>query len=388
MSATTSPALAFAFGAPGTVRIAPGSRRDLPDIAVRFGGRALVVTGSDSSRHAPIVESLRERGIQAHTFAVAGEPDVVTAELGAAIARDLHVSIVVGIGGGSAIDGAKAVAALATNPGGAMRHLEVVGEGLPLDAPPLPLIALPTTAGTGSEATRNAVLTVPEARRKVSLRDPLMVPPVALLDPELAVGAPVHVTLASGLDALVQVIEPFVATGANPLTDALCRDAVPRAAAALPRLLDAPGDLGARTDMAWVAHASGIALASAGLGAVHGLAGPLGGLTGAAHGLLCGRLLPPVLRGNARVARERNDRRTLERLDAVARMIASEPDVDRAAEWVEALMARGALPRLAALATDADLRAASEAAASSSSMRANPVPLGPDDLYAAMREAW
>ena len=378
----------FGFGPAGAIRLGCGVAGELGERAARLGGRALVVTGSAPERHAAILATLDRAGVERHAFRTSGEPDVETAERGAALAREIGADLVVAIGGGAALDAGKAVAALATNTGGALRHLEVVGGGLPLDRPPLPLIALPTTAGTGAEATRNAVLTVPEHRRKVSLRDPAMVPRLALIDPALAVGAPPMVTLASGLDALTQCIEPFVARGANPLTDALVRDAIARAIRALPRLLDDPGELVARHDMAVAALAGGLALASAGLGAVHGLAGPLGGLTGAPHGALCGRLLPPVLRLNARVAVVRGDERTGERLGEVAHLIVGEPDVGRAAEHLEALMERGGLPTLSAWVSDADMKAAAEAAASSSSMRANPVPLAPPDLEAAMREAF
>ena len=373
------------FGGPGLVRIGPGCSAELPDAARRFGTRALVVTGSRPDRHRALLDGLRSVGVDVELRTVAGEPDVATAEDGARIARSIGADLVIAIGGGAAMDAGKAMAALATNAGGAMRHLEVVGEGLPLDAAPLPVVALPTTAGTGSEATRNAVLSVPEARRKVSLRDPAMVPRVALIDPELALGAPASVTLASGLDALVQVIEPFVATGANPITDALTRDAIPRAVNALTRLMENPDDLPARNGMALVAFVGGIALASAGLGAVHGLAGPLGGLTGAPHGALCGRLLPPILRLNA--ARAGAGSIAAERLREVAMLMVGVPDVDRAAAFVERLMAEGDLPRLGTWAGEDDLIAAAEAASSSSSMRANPVPLAADDLLAAMRDA-
>ena len=250
-------------------------------------------------------------------------------------------------------------------------------------------MAIPTTAGTGAEVTRNAVIGVPEARRKVSLRDARMLPALAIVDPALTDGCPRAVTLASGLDAVTQVIEPYVCTRANPLTDALCRDAIPRGLAALIRLMQAE-DPQARDEMAWVSLCGGMALANAGLGAVHGLAGPLGGLTGAAHGAICGTLLPHVLVANRRAV---TDRALAARLDQVGAWIGAafgraDASVAEAAALLADWSRAAGLPGLDALGIDAAARkAAAQAAAASSSMRANPAPLSADDLDALMRAA-
>lgn len=377
----------FAFSSPTEILFGRGQATHAAARIARIGRRVLLVHGRDAGRAAWLAEALAGQGCAVTGFPAPREPDLDLVRDGLAAAAGADV--VVALGGGSAIDTGKAVAALgpATRP--ILDHLEVVGQGLPLDRPPLPLVAIPTTAGTGAEVTRNAVIGVPEHRRKVSLRDPRMPPRLAIVDPGLADGCPRAVTLAAGLDALTQLIEPFVCTRANPLTDALCRDAIPRALAAIRRLMEGE-DPGARDDMALAALCGGLALANAGLGAVHGLAGPLGGLTGAPHGAICGALLPPVLLANRRAA---TDPDTVGRLDQVARWIgaafdtpfASMPEATRAlADWSH----RAGLPALSALGIGPEAQAAAaEAAMASSSMAANPVALTPGDLRRIMEDA-
>lgn len=398
----------FAFATATEILFGRGQSRIAAERVAGMGRRVLLVHGRDAGRAAWLAEALTGRDCAVTGFAVPREPDLDLIRDGIAAAGGAEV--VVALGGGAVIDAGKAIAALipATRP--MLDHLEVVGQGLPLDQPPLPFVAIPTTAGTGAEVTRNAVIGVPEHRRKVSLRDARMLPRLAIVDPGLTDGCPRAVTLASGLDAITQVIEPFVCTRANPLTDALCRDAIPRGLAALRALMGNDGgkpqstqgdrtgfqpaetiaDPDARDDMAWVSLSGGLALANAGLGAVHGLAGPLGGLTGAPHGAICGALLPHVLMMNRRAA---TDPATVERLDQVARWIgaafgtphASIPEAARAlADWSHA----AGLPALSALGIGAEAQAAAaEAAATSSSMKANPAALSPSDLRRIMEDA-
>ncbi len=378
----------FGLIAAGRIAFGPGVALQALAAVPAFGDRALVVTGADPARAAWLTEGLAARGVAVGTLAAPGEPSVEDAERGVAQARAMRAQVVVGIGGGSALDLAKAVAGLAPGAGAALDHLEVVGRGLPLAAPPLPVVAIPTTAGTGAETTRNAVLAAPGHRRKVSLRDDRLLPRLALVDPDLLAGLPASVALASGLDAIVQVVEPYLSAFANPLTDALCRDAIPRGIAALPRLLDDPADAAARADMALVALKGGIALTNAGLGVVHGLAGPVGGRTGAAHGAICGRLLPAALAANgaalaARAPAHPARARLAEVRGWVAAGLGGGPDDAPAtlAAWADA---RG-LPRLAAMGVAAADHAAIAAdAAASSSMRGNPVALTPGEIAAVM----
>lgn len=376
----------FAFATATEILFGRGQAEGAPDRIAAMGRNVMLVHGRDAVRSAWLATALSEQGCGVRAFGAANEPDMALIENGVAAARNAGADVVVAIGGGAVIDAGKAIAALvpATRP--MLDHLEVVGQGLPLDHAPLPFVAMPTTAGTGAEVTRNAVIGVPEHRRKVSLRDARMLPRLAIVDPALTDGCPRPVTLASGLDAITQVIEPFVCSRANPMTDALCRDAIPRGLAAIRRLMQAE-DQQARDEMAWVSLCGGLALANAGLGAVHGLAGPLGGLTGAAHGAICGVLLPHVLMANRHAAVESA------RLDQVGRWIGEafdEPgaDVARAGTLLARWSIAAGLPTLSALGIDADARAAAaSAAASSSSMKANPVPLSEADLITVMKAA-
>ncbi|MTD99013.1 iron-containing alcohol dehydrogenase [Paracoccus sp. YIM 132242] len=374
----------FAFATATEILFGRGQAGAAAARVADLGRRVLLVYGRDARRADWLADALTGSVTR---FAVPREPDVDLITDGIAAAAGAEV--VVALGGGAVIDAGKAIAALvpATRP--MLDHLEVVGQGLPLDHPPLPFVAIPTTAGTGAEVTRNAVIGVPDHRRKVSLRDARMLPRLAIVDPALTDGCPRAVTLASGLDAITQVIEPYVCTRANPLTDALCRDAIPRGLAAIRRLMEAE-NADARDDMAWVSLCGGLALANAGLGAVHGLAGPLGGLTGVPHGAICGALLPHVLLANCRAA---TDPATTRRLDQIARWIGAAFDTPHAsmAEAARALADwshRAGLPALSALGIGPEAQeAAAAAAASSSSMKANPAALTASDLRRIMEDA-
>ena len=228
----------------------------------------------------------------------------------------------IGLGGGSAIDAAKAIAALAANGGDPLDYLEVVGRGRSLTQPSLPCIAIPTTAGTGAEVTRNAVLASPEHGIKASLRSATMLPRLALVDPELTYSLPAAVTASTGLDALTQLIEPFTSSKANPLTDALCREGMMRAARSLRTAYEDGRDAAAREDMALASLFGGLALANAGLGVVHGFAGPVGGTFHAPHGAVCAAFLPHVMAVNARALRTRQPgSAALARYDEIARIL-------------------------------------------------------------------
>ena len=289
----------FGFATAGTIGFGRGVLAEAAPFAARYS-RVLLVRSASVTAADGLMRDLRQSGDAVEIIAK-GEPDLPAINAHLATARPFAPDLIITIGGGAVIDLGKALAALIPAPHGALRYLEVVGDGQPLDAAPLPLVAIPTTAGTGTEVTRNAVIGVPEAARKVSLRDPRLYPVLALIDPDLCLSCPRDVTLASGLDAVTQVIEPFISNRANPVTDALCRDAIPRGLAALRRLLD-DDDTSAWDDMALTSVFGGLALANAGLGAVHGFAGVIGGQTGAAHGAICGALLVPVLQANLAAA--------------------------------------------------------------------------------------
>jgi alcohol dehydrogenase class IV len=386
----------FEVLAPRRIVFGVGASRALPEHVRALAGAGapvLLVTGRDPTRHAHLVSALAA----AHPleqFTIAREPHVEDAERAVARARAANVAVVVALGGGSALDLGKAISALAPNPGAPLDYLEVVGRGAPLRAPPLPFVAVPTTAGSGAEATKNAVLSAlgPDARPvKVSLRDDRMLPALALVDPALTLPVPPAVTAATGLDALTQVIEPYVSHAATPFTDALCREAIPRGARALRRACSDGADLDARSELSLVSLHGGLALANAKLGAVHGFAGPLGGLLGAPHGALCARLLPFVMEANLRALRARAPGSpALARYADVARWVTGSPDAtpDDGARWAHDLVRALSIPTLSAAGLrEADLPAVAAQSARSSSMKGNPVVLTDPELHEILARA-
>ncbi|HVT72600.1 MAG TPA: iron-containing alcohol dehydrogenase [Lacunisphaera sp.] len=381
----------FEFATAGRIIFGSGTLRETGPIAKTLGRRAFVVTGRDAARARPLLDRLAGEAIAVTPCTVEGEPTVDAVNAATSRAREAACDFVVGFGGGSALDAAKAVAALLANPGDPLEFLEVVGRGRPLPHPAAPCLAIPTTAGTGSEVTRNAVLAVPAAAQKVSLRHASMLPRVALVDPELSRGLPPALTASTGLDAVTQLIEPYVSNRANPFTDGLCAEGLRRAARALRRAFCDGHDLAAREDMAVASLFGGLALANAGLGAVHGFAAPIGGMFPAPHGAVCAALLPHVMRANIAAARSRApDTDALRRYEDVARWLtgraAARPEEGVA--WVEALVAELRIPRLAAHGVQAsDFAAIAAKATQASSMKANPVPLTPDELHGILAAA-
>lgn len=370
--------MSFSFATAAEIHFGRGTARIVPEAASRFSDRAMLVHGRDGARSAWLAEDLKNSGVGIVPIACPGEPDLKLVEAAVDVAREARPGVVIAVGGGSVIDLGKAVAALAPARDRALAYLEVVGEGRALTADPLPFIAIPTTAGTGAEVTKNAVIGVPDHRRKVSLRDARMIPDIAIVDPALTDGAPRSVTFSSGLDAVTQVIEPFLSTRACPLTDALCADAIPRGLRALLRLHQTE-DPAARDDMALTSLFGGIALANAGLGAVHGLAGVIGGRTGAPHGAICAALLPRVLEVNAEALPVEDKLRR--KLDRVFAWIADALEVrdEDATQALAMKIAEVGIPDLAKLGvTEGDMGDIALAARAASSSKSNPVP--PDRL--------
>src|SRR5581483_6934527 len=291
-------ATSFEFATAGRILAGVGRAAELPDVLAGLGSRVLACTGADPARHDGLLGRLASLPA---VFPVAGEPTAAAVRAGVAAAREHGADVIAAIGGGSVIDAAKAVAMLLANGGDPLDYLEAVGSGRTITRPSVPCVAVPTTAGTGAEVTANAVLAVPEHRLKASLRSPLMIPRLALVDPQLTVSCPPPVTAASGLDALTQCLEPFVSVLATPLTDGLAREGLRRAAAGLRAAYADGRDLAARSDMATCALLGGMALANAKLGAVHGLAGVVGGTADVPHGMACAALLVAVIEADLRV---------------------------------------------------------------------------------------
>ena len=368
----------FSLTTPRQMLFGRDARHATAQHVAAMGRRVLLVRGRSVPWVDTLATALCDHGLSVTTLYSAGEPTLDLLRCGLTHARTAAPDCVVAVGGGATIDYGKALSALIRSDSDPVCHLEVVGEGRPIGPDPLPFVALPTTAGTGAEATKNAVITVPEAAIKVSLRDNRMVPDLAIVDPALTDGAPRGVTLATGLDAITQLIESYVSRRANPLSDALCRGILPEAIPALARLMQAE-DRAARDTLARASLLSGIALANVGLGIVHGLAAVIGG-HGGAHGAICGRLLPAALEVNRRALSDRG-------LDSAR--------LDQAAGWLHALdpaaasgtlalrgfMDRHGLQTLAALGCPSQMYAdMAQAALNDSSTRANPVDLTADEV--------
>ncbi len=350
-----------------------------------------MVAGSTQERAATLVSALEASGVACVPFTVAGEPTVEAIRQGAETARDARCDIVVAMGGGSALDAGKALAAMLANPGEPLDYLEVIGRGRPLAHPSVPFLAIPTTAGTGTEVTRNAVLASPEHRVKASLRSPFLLPRLAVVDPELTLDLPRTLTASTGLDALTQLIEPYVSVRANAMTDLFCVDGMRRAASALPRSWENGDDLEARTEMAWSALLGGLSLANAGLGAVHGFAAPVGGMFPAPHGAVCAAVLPYVRDVNIRALRSRQPHSdALRRYEQVARLLIGRPQAsaEDGARWVAALCRRLEIPPLRTFGVSgADIQDLVNKAAKASSMKGNPIALTQEELKDIISEA-
>jgi alcohol dehydrogenase class IV len=381
----------FEFATATRIVFGAGTLRQVGTQAKTFGDRALVVTGRHPQRAEKLLAGLAAAGIVATIFPVAGEPEIATIENGVALARKEHCQFVIAFGGGSVMDAGKAIAAMLTNEGGLLDYLEIIGRGQTLTRPSAPLIAIPTTAGTGAEVTRNAVLVSPAHRVKVSLRSPHLLPRLAVIDPELTAELPPALTAATGLDALTQLIEPFVCRRANPMTDGFCIEGIQRAARSLREAVFNGGNPAAREDMAVASLLGGLALANAGLGAVHGFAGPVGGRFPAPHGAVCAALLPHIMAANLHALRAREPQNSaLARYQKIAALLTGDAhaNADAGVEWVQTLVAGLPLPRLHDFGLREEHIAGLVAqAANASSMKANPITLTAEELAQALRQA-
>jgi alcohol dehydrogenase class IV len=382
----------FEFATAGRIFFGPGTLGDAGAMASGLGRCALIVCGSNSSRARPLLSRVEAAGLKCCVFETPGEPTIGHITNGVNRAREFGCDIVIGFGGGSVIDSAKAIAGLATNAGDIFNYLEVIGKGKPLTLPGLTCIAIPTTAGTGAEVTRNAVLASPDRREKVSLRSPFLLPRVAIVDPELTYQLPPAWTAFTGLDALTQLIEPYVSIRANPITDAFCIEGISRAARSLQRAFDHGEDRAAREGMALASLLGGLALANSGLGAVHGFAAPIGGMFAAPHGAICAALLPHVMEINVRALRDRvTAGDALLRYDRVAALLTGKREAGArdGINWVTELCDRLQVPRLRTYGvTENDLALLVKKAAQASSMKANPIVLTNEELTEVLQAAW
>jgi len=376
--------MTFDFATAGRILFGPGRVGEVGNLASDLGNRALLVTGASVERAAPLEAILHEAGLETHLYTVDREPTTDTAREGRQRAIEVECDIVISFGGGSVIDAGKAISILIPNGEDPLDFLEVIGRGQPLLEPPLPFIAIPTTAGTGTEVTRNAVLASKEHKVKVSLRNASMLPRIALVDPELTHSMPPEVTASTGLDALTQLIEPFLSIRRNPMVDAFCREGLTRGAKSLLRAYQNGDDAEARFDMSLASMMGGLALANAGLGAVHGFAGPFGGMFPAPHGAICASLLPHVMRVNLSALEKKGDDGDLmARFIEVARILTGDQKAtaSEGVEWLSALCMKMEIPRLGFYGlTEDDFQDLTKKASVSSSMKGNPIPLSSEEM--------
>jgi alcohol dehydrogenase class IV len=381
----------FEFATADRIIFGAGRLKEIGPLAKDNTKRALVVTGRNAARAEPLLATLRENGVETVIFSVAGEPEIATVEKGTALAKEEKCDSVFGFGGGSVIDTGKAIAVMMKNEGEVLDYVEIIGRGKTLANHPAPFIAIPTTAGTGSEVTRNAVLSSREHKVKVSLRSLLMLPTRALVDPELTYDLPPSLTMSTGMDALTQVIEPFVCTRANPMTDGICVEGIRRAARSLRTAYRDGKNKLAREDMAMTGLFGGMALANAGLGAVHGFAGPIGGSFPAPHGDICAALLPHVMAANIQAIREREPKSwALGRYYQIAHLLTDNTSrtADAGVDWVRELAKDlGVAPLRTFGLREEHIPDLVTKAQNASSMKANPIVLTPEELAGILKQA-
>lgn len=381
----------FEFATATRIIFGPGSARDIQQYAGAMGRNALICLGLPISQAQSLLKNLSSSKYSFTILPVFAEPTTISISEGISLAKQHQCDHVIGIGGGSAIDTCKAIAALMTNPGELTDYLEVIGKGKPLTNQPLPIIAIPTTAGTGAEVTRNAVIGSPEHGVKVSLRSPLLLPGLSIVDPELTYLLPPQITATTGLDALTQLIEPYISTRANPLIDPICREGMHRSARSLRRAYENGMHKEARFDLSLSSLFSGIALANTGLGAVHGLAGPLGGMCQAPHGSICARLLPVVLDANLHALQKRAPNSpSIERFQDISKILTGHPDArpDEGISWIMDICNEFKIPSLSAMGVkQSDFPLIIQAATKSSSIKANPIELTIDEMYSILTKA-
>ena len=381
----------FEFATATRIVFGIGTATELGKLSNEKGSHALIVTGSNPDRVGEVLQYLTDANLKHTVFPVAGEPTLDVINQGKAKALSAGCDMVISIGGGSALDSGKAISALIPNEGEILDYLEVIGKGQKLEHAPVPFIAVPTTAGTGAEVTKNAVVASPEHHVKVSLRDNRMLPDIALVDPVLTYSMPQSVTATTGMDALTQVLEPFVSHLANPLTDALCREGLRRAGRSLLTVYDDPQNAGAREDMTLASLFGGLALANAKLGAVHGFAGVLGGMFSAPHGAICATLLPHVMKANIKSLKDREpDNIALGRFDEIGQLITGDDtaNAQTAIDWIDETSHLFEIPKLSEYGIDeADFDTIVEKSRNSSSMKGNPIKLTDTELRGILKLA-
>ena len=381
--------LNFQFATASQIIFGRNSAEKIPGLLNSLGKSVMLVTGKSSDRALPLLQPLSDKS-HVTVFEIPSEPTTGLINQGIELARKINCDVVIGIGGGSAIDSAKAIAALVPNNGNLLDFLEVIGKGKQLEQRPLPCIAVPTTSGTGAEATKNSVIKSEEHQVKVSLRSDLMYPSLASVDPVLAVTMPPEITASTGVDALTHLLETFVSNQSNAFVDQFCRDGMHRVARSLLKANKNGNDIAAREDMAMAGLLGGIALANVKLGAVHGFAGPMGGVLPAPHGAVCACLLPAVMEVNIEALSESNEVKMLQKYDEVAKIITGKNSAvaKDGVDWVRNLIHDLQIPKLSkyGLGT-AGFNDLVQKAKKASSMKGNAVLLNDNQLHLILEQS-
>jgi alcohol dehydrogenase class IV len=383
--------MAFEFATATRIIFGRGKFNKIGEYISKYGHRTFIVCGSFFENNSVLREILEDKKINYQFFSMNHEPTVEIVQSGVEEARKFCPEFIIGVGGGSALDCGKAISALYTNTKEIFEYLEIIGSGNPLNKTPLPFIAVPTTAGTGAEVTKNAVLESPEHGVKVSLRHDKMFPDLALIDPELTASMPLDVTAFTGMDALTQTIEPYVSKMSNPLTDSICIEGIRRAALHLLRVYKDGNDLEGRENMSLVSLFGGLALANAKLGAVHGFAGPFGGMYKAPHGAVCARLLPFVMKKNIETLEQREPHsEILGRYRKISQLLTKKMDADiyDGINWIMELIGLMDIPRLSKYGFQEDaIPELIRKSKNASSMKGNPIKLTDNEMESILREA-
>jgi alcohol dehydrogenase class IV len=374
----------FELAAPGRIVFGAGVIAQAGPALTALGAKRILLVTGRSPRHSEAIRGIANLSVV--TYAIPGEPTLAMVNEGRTLAVSEKCDAVVALGGGSAIDAGKAIAALAGNQGDLLDYMEIIGKAQPLPRPGLPCIAIPTTAGTGAEVTKNSVIASPEAKVKASLRSPYLLPVLALVDPDLLEGLPSTVLAPTGLDALSHLLESFVSIRANAFTLALAKEGMVRVARSLRLAFEQGLTAERREDLAIASLFGGLCLANSGLGAVHGFAAPLGGMWKAPHGAVCAALLPAVMRANmAALAKRSPQSPALSRYRELNDLLAHGGD---AAAWTASLSTALGIPGLSALGVRPDdVPLLVEKAKTASSMRGNPIVLTDEELTTIVRES-
>ncbi|MDC5821406.1 iron-containing alcohol dehydrogenase [Vibrio europaeus] len=378
----------FQFMTSTRIIFGEGALQSSLSVINQYGYSVLLVTGKNTDRASAILHYIKQQNMRYQHVAISGEPNITMIEETALVGRKFKPDMVIAIGGGSVLDMGKALAAVIPNQGDVYDYVEVVGRNVPLKSTPIPFIAIPTTASTGSEVTRNAVLRSGQDQVKVSLRSPDMLADVAIIDPTLTYGTDKLTSGRGAMDAFTHLMEAYVCGDPNPLTDMICEEGLRRLSQSiLPACLQ--DDYKARANLSFAAMLGGMAITNAKLGAAHGLASALGGKLDAPHSVITGRLAPFVMTENIKAAKQAGRGDVLYRYSKVAQILTGRVNAcrDDAILWVNMMLEKLALPKLDSFGIcTTSFEEVADDALKSVAIKGNPLPLTKERLTYILRQ--